>query len=104
MLPRADEFAEAAGCLGISADDRIIVYDNSPHHTATRGWFMFRHFGARQVAILDGGFQKWTSEGRPVVSGAVTSPPVRFEASERTDVVSKSELLPDTNSLGMLKP
>lgn len=93
MLPRADEFAEAAGCLGISADDRIIVYDNSPHHTAVRGWFMFRHFGARQVAILDGGFQKWTSEGLPVVSGAVTSPPVRFEASERTDVVSKSDLL-----------
>jgi thiosulfate/3-mercaptopyruvate sulfurtransferase len=31
---------------------------------------MLRSFGARQVAILDGGFQKWTAEGRPVERGA----------------------------------
>ena len=40
-----------------------------PLRTAARGWFMFRHFGAERVAILDGGFQKWRSEGRPVESG-----------------------------------
>ena len=41
----------------------------SPLRTAARGWFMFRHFGAERVAILDGGFQKWRAEGRPVESG-----------------------------------
>jgi thiosulfate/3-mercaptopyruvate sulfurtransferase len=35
---------------------------------------MLRTFGARQVAILDGGLPKWLAEGRPVEAAA---PPVR---------------------------
>ncbi|MBA2771786.1 MAG: sulfurtransferase, partial [Sphingomonas sp.] len=55
MLPGAEDFARAMEALGVGSDDRIVVYDNSPFHTASRGWFMHRHFGARQVAVLDGG-------------------------------------------------
>ena len=38
---------------------------HSPARTAARGWFMLHHFGAEQVAILDGGLPKWVAEGRP---------------------------------------
>jgi thiosulfate/3-mercaptopyruvate sulfurtransferase len=93
MLPTPEAFSAAMGELGISNDDRIIVYDNSPHHTAARGWFMFRHFGAKRVAILDGGFAKWRSEGRPVEGGTVTRPATQYAVEERFDVVSKSDLL-----------
>src|ERR1044072_9354334 len=68
-LPGAKAFGEAMERLGIGRKDRIVVYDNSPPRTAARGWFMFRHFGAEQVAILDGGFQKWTAESRPTQGG-----------------------------------
>ena len=68
--------------LGIGRDDRIVVYDNSPIRTAARGWFMLRHFGAEQVAILDGGLQKWMAEGRPTESGEPAPRPARFEAVE----------------------
>src|SRR3954454_19666550 len=69
MLPSAPDFAQAMEQLGVDSSDRIIVYDNSPTRNAARGWFMFRHFGAERVAILDGGFQKWLAEGRPTESG-----------------------------------
>jgi thiosulfate/3-mercaptopyruvate sulfurtransferase len=69
MLPKAAAFRTAMEQLGIRRDDRIVVYDNSPIRTAARGWFMLRHFGAEQIAILNGGFQKWTSEGRATESG-----------------------------------
>jgi thiosulfate/3-mercaptopyruvate sulfurtransferase len=69
MLPDARDFGAAMERLGIGSGDRIIVYDNSPTRTAVRGWFMLRHFGAEKVAILDGGFQKWSAESRPVESG-----------------------------------
>ena len=69
MLPSAAHFAAAMEPLGVGNSDRIVVYDNSPTRTAARGWFMLRHFGAEQVAILDGGFQKWAAEGRPTESG-----------------------------------
>ncbi len=76
--------------LGVGRDDRIVVYDNSPLRTAARGWFMFRHFGAERVAILDGGFQKWRSEGRPVESGEAAPRQARFDAQARGgEVVTK---------------
>jgi len=94
MLPRAEEFGAAMTMLGVGRDDRIIVYDNSPLRTAARGWFMFRHFGAERVAILDGGFQKWRSEGRPVESGGERPREGRFEAFEMDGaVVSKNDIL-----------
>src|SRR3954454_6860773 len=94
MLPSAQEFAAAMERLGIGSGDRIVVYDNSPLRTAARGWFMLRHFGARNVAILDGGFQKWTAESRPLESGEQRSTPARFEPRENRDqVATKLELL-----------
>ena len=94
MLPSAAEFGQAMAELGVGRDDRIIVYDNSPLRTAARGWFMFRHFGAERVAILDGGFQKWRSEGRPVESGEPTPRQARFDAHAREgEVVPKEAIL-----------
>ena len=97
MLPSAGDFGQAMTGLGVGRDDRIIVYDNSPLRTAARGWFMFRHFGAERVAILDGGFQKWRSEGRPIESGAAQARQARFDASVREgDVVTKQAILAGT--------
>ena len=94
MLPGAEAFGEAMEQLGVGRSDRIVVYDNAPARTAARGWFMLRHFGASHVAILDGGFQKWTAEGRPTESGEPEPRPARFEAQERGDeVVTKQQLL-----------
>jgi len=93
MLPTAPEFGAAMERLGIGRDNRIIVYDNSPIRTAARGWFTLRHFGARQVAILDGGFQKWLAEGRPTESGEPAHAGAEFDADERDEVVSKRQLL-----------
>ena len=94
MLPSAEEFGAAMEEIGVGRDDRIVVYDNSPIRTAARGWFMLRHFGARQVAILDGGFQKWTAEGRPTEAGESAPRKARFEAQEDgAEVVTKQQIL-----------
>jgi thiosulfate/3-mercaptopyruvate sulfurtransferase len=93
MLPSAAEFGAAMERLGIGRDDRIIVYDNSPIHTASRGWFTLRHFGARNLALLDGGLQKWVAEGRPTESGEPQSREACFEADENADVVTKPQIL-----------
>lgn len=93
MLPDGETFAEAMEALDVSSSKRIVVYDNSPHHTSVRGWFMLRHFGAGQVAVLDGGFPKWLAEGRPLEGGMLQPPRGRFEVTERKDVVAKRDLL-----------
>jgi thiosulfate/3-mercaptopyruvate sulfurtransferase len=69
MLPPAEKFASRVQALGIGDGSRIVLYDNSPHRTSARAWWMFRTFGVNEVAILDGGLQKWKAEGRPLASG-----------------------------------
>ena len=94
MLPDAEDFARSMEAIGVGSGERIVVYDNSPFRTAARGWFMLRHFGACQVAILDGGFQKWLAEGRPVESGEPEPRRAKFYAAEREgEVVTRQQLL-----------
>lgn len=69
MLPPAEKFASRMQALGLGDGSRIVVYDNSPLHSAARVWWMLTLFGAHEVAILDGGFQKWRAEGRAIESG-----------------------------------
>jgi thiosulfate/3-mercaptopyruvate sulfurtransferase len=71
MIPTAEKFASRMQSLGLGDGSRIVLYDNSPHRTAARAWFMFRMFGANEVAILDGGLHKWVAEGRPLEQGKV---------------------------------
>lgn len=93
MLPGAARFGEAMERLGVGRDDRVVVYDNSPLRSAARGWFMLRHFGADQVAILDGGLQTWLAEGRPMDSGEPGRRDASFDAIERDEVVTRQQLL-----------
>ena len=97
MLPSAAEFGAAMERIGIGNGDRVVVYDNSPTRTAARGWFMLRHFGAKDAAILDGGFQKWLAEGRPTESGEAEARHAGFDAVERDEVVTKQQLLAGTD-------
>lgn len=69
MLPSPEKFASRMQAMGLGDGCRVVVYDNSPYRTAARAWWTMRVFGVHQVMILDGGFQKWRAEGRPVESG-----------------------------------
>jgi thiosulfate/3-mercaptopyruvate sulfurtransferase len=93
MLPGAAEFGAAMERLGVGRDDRVVVYDNSPVRSGARGWFMLRHFGADQVAILDGGLQTWLAEGRPIDSGEPGRRDASFGAIQRDEIVTRQQLL-----------
>ena len=71
MITPAEKFAARMEMLGIGDQDHIVLYDNSPHRTSARAWWILRMFGATQIAILDGGLYKWVTEGRPLEQGAV---------------------------------
>lgn len=67
MLPPPERFAAAMESLGVRPTDRVICYDGSGVNlSAARVWWMFRCFGHRSVAVLDGGFGAWTAATRPV--------------------------------------
>ena len=69
MVPSEEQFAREIGALGVSNASRVVVYDNSAIKSAFRGWYLLTLFGARNVAVLDGGLAKWQAEGRRVETG-----------------------------------
>lgn len=95
MLPSAEQFSAVMGRLGVTNDSFVVTYSTANHWWATRLWWMLRVFGHRKAAVLDGGFQKWQREGRPVQSGPAAVPsPTRFEARRQPGhVVDKQEML-----------
>jgi thiosulfate/3-mercaptopyruvate sulfurtransferase len=76
MLPSPEKFSSKVRKLGLGDGNRIVVYDaNGGYMAAHRVWWMFRVFGHRDVAALDGGLPKWLAEGRPTED----TPPVPRE-------------------------
>ena len=65
MLPPPEKFAARVRKLGLGDGNRIVVYDQHGLMSAARVWWMFRVFGHKDVAVLDGGLPKWIAEGRP---------------------------------------
>lgn len=81
MLPRPEAFAARMSALGIRNEAAIVVYDGSGANlSAPRVWWMFRVFGHRRVAVLDGGLGKWRREGRPLETGGSVPRVARFSA------------------------
>jgi len=91
MLPGPDQFGKAAGALGISDQDTIVVYDrygDGAIYSAPRVWWTFRIFGAKKVFILDGGFPAWKAEGRKIEAGEIKRPTATFNATMETGAVA----------------
>ena len=79
MLPAPADFGIKAGLLGIGNADRVVVYDRlCGGAAAARAWWMFRVFGHDKVAMLDGGFGKWTKEKLPTEMSPVRPEPKSF--------------------------
>jgi len=100
MVPTGEQFAARMAALGIGRDDRIVVYDNSPLISSGRAWWLLRIFGARQVAILDGGLSRWTTEGRPTETGDAAPAGHGGFATERDEraIASKGDVLANLTS------
>jgi len=69
MLPPAEQFAGKAEAFGVADGKKVILYSTMDPWWATRVWWLFRVFGFDNVAVLDGGFDKWARESRPLETG-----------------------------------
>jgi thiosulfate/3-mercaptopyruvate sulfurtransferase len=68
FLPTEEEFERLMMRLSISNSTRVVVYDDRGGIYAARLWFVLNAFGHTNVALLDGGWTKWITEGRPTTT------------------------------------
>lgn len=95
MLPDPATFAAQVGQLGVDTGSAVVVYDGSGANlSAARAWWMFRVYGHDQVAVLDGGLDRWRAEGRPLESGSRARGPRRFAVQYQPELVwSRDDVL-----------
>jgi thiosulfate/3-mercaptopyruvate sulfurtransferase len=113
-LPDAERFASAVGRLGVGNDTNLVLYADVAHWAA-RLWWMLRHYGFDNAALLDGGLHAWKAEGRPLESGAAKAVPAKHftpgaprglfcdmravrEAMGAADTVTINALLPEQHA------
>jgi thiosulfate/3-mercaptopyruvate sulfurtransferase len=82
-LPSPAGFAAAMSRLGIGDGHRVVLYSGGSQAWGPRLWWMLRAFGFDRAAVLDGGWRKWTDEGRPVATAVPSWPPATFTARPR---------------------
>ena len=78
LLAGPAEVAAAASAAGVGDGTTAVVYDDTVGLYASRVWWSLLAYGFESCRILDGGFEAWLSEGRPVSSLAPTRWPATF--------------------------
>ena len=103
MRQKPDDFAAAMRRFGISNGSRVITYSTGNPWWATRVWWLLREFGHDNAAVLNGGWQKWTAEGRAVETGAgVARSAADFVVRDvRNLMVGKEEVLAAVGDAGI---
>ena len=84
FMPTAAEFEQLMARMGISNTTRVIAYDDRGGIYAARLWWILNHFGHDNVALLDGGWRKWTLDARPTNTAVPTPTPVTFRVRPGT--------------------
>ncbi len=95
MMPEVKQLEAAFGRHGVGADSFVVLYSIGTLMWATRFWWMLKSLGFDNVAVLDGGWDKWKAEGRPLERGPAKGyPPAKFTAMPRAGYfVDKHQVL-----------
>ena len=88
--PQAEDFVRRLGQWGVTPQHQVVVYDDGEGAHAARFWFLLRALGHEKVAVIDGGWARWTALGLPVDShipapASAKYPAVEFDVSRLLD-------------------
>ena len=86
-----DRFAALMGSLGIGDGTHVVVYDHAGGQFATRLWWALTYYGHDRVSVLDGGWRKWTAEGRPTTAEVPDPHPATFNPRPRPELRAEAE-------------
>jgi thiosulfate/3-mercaptopyruvate sulfurtransferase len=92
-LPSPEAAAALLSRLGIDASRQVVVYDQGGGMFASRLWWMLRWLGHEAVAVLDGGFDQWIREGRPVTNQVPPPASATFIARPVATTVSADDVM-----------
>ncbi len=94
-LPSQESVESLLRRSGISANQRVVLYDDNRLAGVARAWWLLTHFGLKNIAILNGGLAGWRAAGFTVSNDVVEPIPssVELKKPDPSRVVSMSAVL-----------
>jgi len=95
MLPDKNKWEKIVSSMGISLEDKIVIYDNSDLISSCRCWYNFIYFGhnPKLVSVLNGGLKKWKLEKKILTKNLPKIKISNYIAVEKKELVkNKSEI------------
>ena len=83
-------FAALLSRKGISRDDTVVLYGDKNNWWAAYALWVFSLFGHEDVRLLDGGRDRWISEGRELTTAAPQRAATDYPVVERDDSVLRA--------------
>ena len=77
--------------MGIGDDTTVVSYDTSGGLWAARFWWVLNYYGHTNAKVLDGGWQKWIDENRPISIDRPTDEKVTFTPKANVDLMCTIE-------------
>ena len=90
-----EEFAQAMSALGIGADNQVVAYDGFSGLYAARFWWALSYYGHANAKVLNGGWDTWLAEGRPVTNATTRPAKAIFTPQVHEDFIARWEHVKD---------
>ncbi|GAB2819667.1 sulfurtransferase [Alpinimonas psychrophila] len=87
---KGQNFAELLGSKGISRDTTVVIYGDKSNWWAAYALWVFKLFGHPDVRLLDGGRDKWISEGRELTTAKAHRESVTYPVIVREDTALRA--------------
>ena len=69
------QFEQLMTKLGVGPETTVVTYDDNNALVAARLWWVLQYYGHTNAKVLNGGWHRWLSEGRPVTFHATKPAP-----------------------------
>lgn len=98
-VPARETFVKKMTDLGIGDNTYTVIYDRNAlagesvaaSYWASRLAWQLRYEGFDRIAILEGGLQKWETEGRELSAEPVAYPPANYTGHRRSEMLATKD-------------
>jgi thiosulfate/3-mercaptopyruvate sulfurtransferase len=92
-LPDPIELGLKCGTWGLAPGIQVVAYDQDTGMFASRLWWLLRWIGHKSVAVLDGGYAKWTREGRATRTGIEKRTRTEFQIERQSQMITDASAM-----------
>lgn len=98
--PEADAFCAWLGRCGVTPATQVVAYDAGDGAFAARLWWLLTVLGHRDVAVLDGGWARWSALGLTADRAAPAVAPTVYRGTFDTDRLLEADRVAERVAAG----